>query len=273
MADLLNPSADLLRLGAGQLFFDRGFTGAFRHLGNVDTLEPTTTPDIITRRSSMTHTRPIRKRLARQMDVVWRAVGDEWNSDNLALMMMGDVVYATAAATPVAAKILYADVPTGTLGSVLGGKYFYVGDLNIGTVSMDLGATALDSDDFEVFDAHMGLVRIKETSTTATNATDDLTVDYTPQAITGLDSPVVRGGNSPFIEGAMLFIEDNTAGLNHIWRAWNASVAPDGAFGLISDDWATFALNFTLQDDSDGLHGGSVSDPLYHSQLVPALTP
>ena len=269
MAEPLNPSADLLRLGAGSLYFDRGFTGAFRHLGNVDTLEPTTTPDILTRRSSMTRTRPIRKRLARQIDVVWRAVGDEWNADNLALLMMGDVTYATQAATPVVDQVLVADVATGTLGAALGGRYIYVGALNIDTVSFELGGSALTSADVIVSNAQMGLAYVLPTSTVATDGAKDLTVSFTPQAITGTDSPVVRGGTTPFINGAMLFIEDNQAGLNHVWRGWNASIAPDGAFGLISDDWNTFALNFTLQDDSEGDHGGTPDNPLYYSQLVP----
>jgi len=274
MAPLTSPSPELLRLGSGELFFDRwdedGNPTGMRHLGNVETLEITLTDDKLVKKESMTRARNTYKSITRSRTVILRAVGDEWSVDNLALMLMGSLVYATAAATPVVDKVLYADVPVGTLGSILGGKFFFVGDLNVGTLTMDLGATALDADDFEVYNAQMGVVRIKETSTTATNGTDDLTVSYTPAAITGTASPVVRGGTETVIQGSVLFFEDNTTGENHILRVWSVSVTPDGALGLISDDFATFALNMEVQSDVAGDHGGTADDPLFHVQLVPA---
>lgn len=270
-----NPSAELLRLGAGQLFGDRhdpvtkALTG-FRHMGNIEELTLTTTDDKLVKKSSMSKGRPVYKSVTRSRDVVMRAVGDEWSADNMALMMMGDVVYATAAASAVTARVLYADVPVGTLGSILGGKFFHVNALNIGTVTMNLGATLLVAGtDYTVYNAKMGVVQILSGSTVVTNATDDLTVSFTPAAITGKASPVVRGGNQSEIDMSFFFAEDNSAGENHILRVWNASVSPDGGLGLISDEFATFALNAALQDDSQGIYGGSVSDPLYHSQLVP----
>jgi hypothetical protein len=187
------------------------------------------------------------------------------------LMLMGSVVYATQAATPVVDQVLFANVPAATLGAALGDRYFHVGKLNIGTVTMKLGATVLDADDFTVYNAKMGVIKILSTSTTVTNGADDLLVSYTPVAITGLDSPVVRGGTESEINMSFLFIEDNSAGENHILRIWNASVSPDGALGLISDEFATFALNAALQDDSQGLFGGTVDDPLYHIQYVPSV--
>lgn len=276
MPPLISPDAELLRLGAGQLFYDRwdadGNPQGFKHIGNLDSLEITLTPDVLIKRSSMTRSRPVYKKITRAIDTVVRAVGNEWSVDNLALMFMGDVAYATATAVEVADQVVFANVPstgTATLGYQLGGRYFHVGALNINTVSMDLGAAPLDSADFAVANAGMGLLYILPTSTQVTNDTDDLTVTYTPAAITGQNSPVVRGGSQAEVQGSLLFLEDNSAGENHIFRAWSASVTPDGALGLISEEFATFALNFTLQDDSAGLHGGSAADPLFHCQLVP----
>jgi hypothetical protein len=275
MPPLKSPSAELLRLGAGELLGDRhdannALTG-FMHLGNIETLELTTTDDKLVKKSSMSRGRPVYKSVTRSRDVVMRAVGDEWSADNRALMLMGSVVYATQAATPVVDQVLFANVPAATLGAALGDRYFHVGKLNIGTVTMKLGATVLDADDFTVYNAKMGVIKILSTSTTVTNGADDLLVSYTPVAITGLDSPVVRGGTESEINMSFLFIEDNSAGENHILRIWNASVSPDGALGLISDEFATFALNAALQDDSQGLFGGTVDDPLYHIQYVPSV--
>jgi hypothetical protein len=269
------PSSELLRLGAGELLLDRHdpVTGAmtgFRHVGNVETLEITTTDDKLVKKSSMSKGRPVYKSVTRSRDVILRAVGDEWSSDNLAMMLMGSIAYATQAATPLTDQVVYADVPGTTLGAALGDKYFHVGKLNIGTVSMKVGSTAIVAGtDYTVYNAKMGVIKILSTSTVVTNGTDDLLITFTPAAITGTNSPVVRGGTESEIEVSVLFIEDNSAGENHILRVWNASVSPDGALGLISDEFATFALNMAIQDDSQGVYGGSASDPLYHVQLVP----
>jgi hypothetical protein len=269
------PSAENLLLGAGQLFFQRfdadGVAlGGMLPLGNVETLELTTTDDKLVKKSSMSRARPVYKSVTRSRDIILRAVADEFNADNLALMLMGSVSYETAAATPVTDSVLYADVPAATLGAALGGSYFHVGGLNIGTVTMKVGATALDTDDFEVVNAQMGLIYIKPTAPTTTNGTDDLTVTFTPQAITGTASPMVVGGTETEIQGSVLYISDNTSGENFILRVWNVSVSPDGALGLISEEFGTFVLNMAVQDDSNGAHGGSADDPLYHIQYVPA---
>jgi hypothetical protein len=269
------PNADNLLLGAGSCFFapfrDDGQV-IFRHLGNCEALEETTTDDPLIKRESMTKARSIYKKTNRGRDVVLRVVADEFNAENMALFTMGDVAYTTQAATAVTDRVLATDVDTigtGTLGEVLGDKYFYVGALLIGTATMKLGAATLSAADWEVFSATMGIVKILSTSTHAVTAGDDLKVSFTPTAITGTDAPIVRGGTQSEIEGSFLYVADNASGPNGILRAWHGSITPDGALGLISDEYATMALNITLLSDAQGLHGGSASDPLYHIQYLP----
>lgn len=271
------PSSDLLKLGAGELFFQRhdasgNPVSGFIHMGNVETLELTLNDDILIKRSSMSKGRPIYRKVTRSREVVLRAVADEFSPENLALALMGSLVYAAQAATPVADKVLYADVPAASLGAALGGQYFHLGALNVGTVSLSLGATALDEDDWVMHNAAMGVVRILPTSVVVTNGTNDLTASFTPALISGAVSPVVRGGTETEIHGSVLFIEDNGVGTNHIFRAWRVSTTPDGALGLISEDFAQFALNMTIEDDSIGRYGGTTDDPLFHLQEVPAAT-
>lgn len=270
------PSSENLKLGAGELFFQRHDddgvpVGGFVHMGNVETLELTTTDDILIKKSSMSRARPTYRKVTRSRDVILRAVADEFSPENLALALMGDVVYATDTADPVVAQVLFANVPAATLGAALGNQYFHVGALNINTVSMDLGAAALDADDFEVHSAPMGIIRIKPTSATVTNGADDLTIDYTPAAISGVVSPVIRGGTKSEIHGSVFFREDNSAGYNHLLRAWKVSSTPDGAIGFISEEFGQFALNWTVEDDSTGVYGGTAADPLYHIQRVPTV--
>ncbi len=274
MAERHSPDPELIKLGAGSLYLDvwdaLGAKTGMRHIGNVDTLETTTTPDILTIRSNMTANRPVRKKIVRATDLVLRAVGDEWSMDNIALLTMGDKIYRTATAVPVVDKILFANVPAATLGSALGGKYFHVGDLNIGTVVLELGAATLVlGTDYTIHSAPFGLLYIMPTSAAVTNGTNDLQVTYTPQAITGTNSPVVRGATRSEVGASLLFLEDNSAGENHILRVWRVSITPDGAFGLISEEKATFALNMTIEDDTIGQYGGTAANPLYEMQLLP----
>jgi hypothetical protein len=268
------PNKEDLLLGAGELFFrrldaDGNPIGGFLHMGNMDTLEITTNDDVLTKRSNMTRARPVRKRVTRSREVILRAVGDEFNPDNLALIFMGSVAYATDAGTGVVDKVMHENLGAGTLGSQLGGQFFHVGAVNIDTVSMKVGSTSLDADDFEVYDAAMGFIYIKPDAPTVAVSGDDLLVSYTPETITGKESPIVRGGTETEIQGQVLYKTDNTSGRNGILRVWNVSVAPDGAVGLISDEWGSFALNMTIQDDSVGRYGGTEDDPLYHFQMLP----
>ncbi|MBA3684606.1 MAG: hypothetical protein H0W72_05125 [Planctomycetes bacterium] len=267
------PSSDYLKLGSGECFIRLIEAGVladeWRHLGNVETLEVTTTDDKLVKKESMTRARAVYKSVTRSRDIIIRLVGDEFSPENLALMMMGSVAYATQTAVAVVDQVLMADVPASTLGAALGGQFFYVGALGINTVTLKLGATSLGASDFEVYDPAMGLIRVLEGSAEVTDGAKDLLVSYTPTAITGKNSPVVRGGTETEIEAQFMFMSDNTAGENAILRAWRVSISPDGALGWISDEFAQFALNLAVQSDADGNYGGSAADPLYHAQFLP----
>ena len=272
---LATPNADLLLLGAGQCFFApivNGEIQPFRHLGNCEALELTTTDDPLIKRSNMTRGRPVYKKVNRGREQTFRVVGNEFDAHNMALMTMGHVEYTTQAATPVVDRVLVTDVDTlgaGTLGEVLGDRYFYVGALLIGTVTMKLGATTLTASDWEVHNADMGIVKILSGSAQAVAAGDDLLVSFTPVAITGTDAPIVSGGTESEIEGQFMYVADNSSGPNGIMRAWRVSLTPDGALGLISDEFATFALNMTAQDDAQGLYGGNEDFPNFYIQYLP----
>lgn len=50
-------------------------------------------------------------------------------------------------------------------------------------------------------------------------------------------------------EYAVKFVSDNPAGPNETWEFWRATLAPNGAFSLIGDDWST--VSFTAEGLSD----------------------
>jgi hypothetical protein len=65
--------------------------------------------------------------------------------------------------------------------------------------------------------------------------------------------PIVKGGTDNTIEGALLFVGDPSAGPKMMVEVWRAGFTPDGALGLISEEFADL-----------GLVGGVLADPVGH---------
>lgn len=266
------PSQENLYLGAGELFFSRFdddlVPTGFLHMGNVETFELTTADDRIQKFSSMKKSRPLYAERTRRRTVTLRVVADEWTVENVALGLMGEVVTYTQAATAVVDEVLVEAADPGVSNGVKLGGFYKTASYLLGTISMESDGGALTlGDDYEVYNARLGVIHILEDAPNVTPG-DDLTISYTPTAIT--DWKRIRGGNKSKILGSVLFMPDDSEGVCHEVQVWNVSVTPDGAVGLISEDWAQFALTMTVQDDSDGLYGGSDDEPLYAVTEVPA---
>lgn len=243
------PSSDNLLLGKGQCFFsrfdDNGVATGFRHFGNVETLELTTDDDVLDKYSSQSAEAPLYKRVTRRRTVTLRASLDEFEAHNVALALMGDVAQSTAqAATAVVAEVL-------TTTALKGGYYKTAKMGPITAVTLDNSTTTTPlvlGTDYVIADADLGLIHILATAT-AVAAGDDITISYTPTAYaSGLTQ--ISGGSDNKIEGAFMFVGDPTTGPAYLLEVWKVSVAPDGAIGLISDDYAQFNLTMTVEDDS-----------------------
>jgi hypothetical protein len=264
---LASPTKKLLSLGAGELLWNRfdedGLPTGFIHMGNVDTFEITTADDRIIKRSSMQASRPVYAERNRQRTVTLRIVCDETAAEIAALHLMGSVVDYTQAATPIVDEVLVAAAAAGVSNGARLGGYYKTAKYSIDTVTMDAGVTPLVAgDDFVVHSQRTGLIHILEDAPNVTPG-DALTISYTPAAVTAGQRKRIRGGMVNTIEGAILFVPDNSEGPNRAVQVWNASVSPDGAMGLISDEYSNFALTFTVQDDSAGLYGGTPDEALY----------
>lgn len=250
----MNPSSDNLLIGKGSVFFKRTDDASpyFRHLGNVDTLEITTEDDVLIKRSSMEAAAPVYKSVTRSRTPQLRLTMDEFNAENLALILLGDMVNSAAqAATPVVAEQLTDD-------AVLGGYYRTAKLGPITAVSLDQGAYPLVLGvDYEITNAGLGLIRILPGSTVV-SAGDTVTIDYTPTAYaSGVRQ--VRGGTKNNIEGELLFIGDPTVGPQQMLQVWKVEVRPDGALGLISEDFAQMAAVMTILSDK----ANHPNDPYY----------
>ena len=63
--------------------------------------------------------------------------------------------------------------------------------------------------------------------------------------ISGALSHIVSANTALTNEYAIKFVSDNPAGPNETWEFWRVTLSPNGAFNLISDEWAQ--LPFTAK--------------------------
>jgi hypothetical protein len=170
-------------------------------------------------------------------------VGDEFTPANLALAMMGKVTQSAAqVATPVTGETL-------TTSAIKGGFYktAKLGPITAVTVNQS-GTPLVAGVDYTVHNPEVGIIHILPTSATVTNGST-LTVSYTPTAYAaGLQ--VVAGGTDMVIEGAVMFVPDPTTGPKLLLEVWDVSVTPEGALGLISEDFAQLSLTMAIQADA-----------------------
>ena len=239
------PSSENLLLGKGQVLFDRfdanGVSTGFRHIGNVETFELTTADDKVQKFSSMTAGAPLYKEVNRRRTSTLNLTGDEFHPENMALVTMGDQSTLIQLATPVVAEPV--------MPATIKGAYFMTQKMGpISAVTVTFGVTpGVLNTDYAILNAAVGLLRILP----GTALTGAVTIDYTPTAYTATDGPqVVAGGTAGVIQGAVKFIGDPSTGPVVVVDVWRANVSPNGAVGLISDDFATMGLTMAVLDDS-----------------------
>ena len=258
------PSPELLTLGRGIVRWrpikDDGTLGPMLDMGNVEQLSINTADTKLTKNSSRTSKVTIYKQTTSQRVVTVTIVGDEFDTDVLAAVFMGSVVDvdATAGATVTAEAL-------GTPGDL--DVILQLAHPLVSAVVLKHTSTTYDEGtDYEVVDAKRGLVKILSTGTIT--GTDPLTADYT-WAAAGAYRKII-GGSETVREAKLFFAADNADGPNRDLVAFRASLAPDGDQGFISDDFGTWTLKCTLEDDSAGVYGGSVDSPLYEMSDAPA---
>jgi hypothetical protein len=238
------PSAQNLLVGKGQVFFDRfdvnGVSTGFRHIGNVDKLEISTDSTKLQKFSAMSANAPLYSEVSTKRAVKLALTGSEFHPQNFALATTGNVADLVQAATAVTGEAAAAATVPGTYiltkkrGPVTG-------------VAVHFGATlGVLGTDYAITNANVGLIQILP----GTILTGAVTIDYTPTAYTAGNGIVVAGGAAGIIQGALKFVGDPTTGPAYLIEVWKCNVSPDGAMGLISDDFADLGLEMEVLDDS-----------------------
>lgn len=262
MTTFVTPSPKLISLGRGMLFFDRydanGVRTGLRALGNCSKFSITTSPSTIKVKDYTTETASPYAEIVDATELGIGIEGFEYDENNTALATLGDIATLTQAGTAVVGEVLATALVTG-----LKGKYFITAKRNITLVAVKQGATTFVlGTDYTIDDAAMGIIRVLPTG----GITDGtaLTIDYTPTAITGTGLSVVRGATVASIEGFLAYKPTNSTGRKRECYIYRANLAPDGEFGMISDDVNKWTLKGSILSDAAGAYGGSVSSPYYH---------
>ncbi len=232
-------------LGRGKVFFNRlssaGAATGYKFLGEVSKLELSTQDDILEMRDHTVNSTPVLKKVNKQRDAKVSLTFHEMDKENVAMALMGSVSAFIQTSGSVTAEAL-------TTSVVKGHSYKTVAR-QISSVVVKKGASTLVlGTDYDIADAATGLIHIREGSVTVSDG-DSLTVDYTKAAIASPGLARVVGGNSSFIEGALLFIGDPATGPSADVEIWKASISPSGVLGLIQDDFAGVDLEATILSD------------------------
>lgn len=233
------PVASNLLLGKGKIYFNRivgGVGVGLRFMGNCSSLEISTEDETRSKYSSADAAAGLLKKALIRRTPKLSLTLDEFTRENVALALMGDETSYSQAATPIVAEILST--------APVAGMHYRAAKRAMTSVVVKRGATTLVLDtDYRIISAEAGLIYLISGA-----GSGNLTIDYTPTAITAQD--MVDAAESSVIEGELQFIGDPSAGPKWDVLVWKASISPDGGFGLISDDFAEFKITAEVLQDA-----------------------
>lgn len=228
---MLQADGDNLRLGRGEVYFDRFSSGAStgeRFLGNVTALSLTTSDEVIDKYSSVEASSPLLKSVKIRRTVEVTLTMDEFKMENIALALSGTVAVGTQAA---------AAAQTISFANVKKGRAYSIGKFNVSNVVVEVAAVAkVLGTDYEL-DTTWGLIYIIPGGSIADNATVD--VDYDCASITAYNT--LKGGDAD-IEGKLRYVSDNSAGSNDMLVIPKMQIVPEGETGFISDEFGNMTI-------------------------------
>ncbi len=233
------PNAANLLLGRGALYFDRFVAGTMTkqgeaHLGNVTKLEITTTDEVKEKYSSMVSTSALLKSVNVKRTVEVKLTADEFSLANMALALMGSESTLSQAASTATTETL-------TTAAKLG-RWYPLAKRNVSSVVI---TGKVENTDFRV-DSETGRIYIIPGG----SITEGSTVTVASFSYGTVDYKTIVGANANVIEGYLRFIGDPATGPEFELEVWRVQAQPDGAFGLITEDYGNFSLTLKVLDDS-----------------------
>jgi hypothetical protein len=238
------PSAangDNLYIGRGKFYFDRYDanmqpSGILRFVGEADKGDISISSS---NKSRYTTTRATNNKIASVDTQQTHSIAIdlmEFVKDNLALALLGTAGPVTQSGNTLTDEAVAASASAGSIYKL---KY-----RNVSAVTLKVGGTALDGDDFEIEDPRLGLVRILPSATVGAGA---LTASYTSETVT-FDR--VASGKNTAIYGRLVYIGDPTLGPGFDLEAWKVKFMSAGVVSLLSDDFDKLSLTGEILDDT-----------------------
>lgn len=257
------PDSRNLLLGAGAVFFSRfaadgSFTNKWRHLGNVDKVDLTPTADTKDKTSSMTGLRALLASTVVGFNLEVSLELTEFDAENLALALLGDTADLTQTDTARDGAALNGGsaITFGVWYPLLRSDSDEDAAINpyVLSVSDGLTTTSLEGTDYEVNRA-AGLIRILESG----SLTEAIT--HWRGSVPGYDSSDGLKKVSMLTNGKILgrvryiAADDLLQGPKENYVFYKCQLTPDGAIGLISDDYAAFTLKCKILQDTSRAAG------------------
>jgi hypothetical protein len=242
-----SANGENLKLGRGALFLApwSGSTapsgdsiGEF--VGNITSLEVSSENETREKYSSSEQSSPLLDSRVIRQSYEGVAALDEHTLTNLKLFMSGQTATVSQSLNATATK---------SLASIVLGDTYYIGARNVTSVVVKKVAVVKTLGTDYLLDAEQGLVTFLATGSLVDG--DTITVEFAQPALT---VQKVQGGTRVSPTYKLTFqaddanAEGNAAGDR--LTVWKVTVNADGAYPLISDDYASFGLRFKFLSDS-----------------------
>lgn len=244
---MITAQGDKVLLGRGKLYFDRftsaGVTTGLRFLGTCEKLELTTSDEIAKVYDYSRADAPLLDQALTRREVSLAITLKEFTKENLALVLMGEESAFTQTSTPVVDESLTTSVKKGRVYKTAGRRIGTV------TVKKSPSTTLVLGTDYDIADAELGLIHIREGSVTVTDG-DTILASYTPAAIAAPGINRVQAAKTSTIQGKLVFVGDPSRGVQWDLEAWKLSITPTGALGFITQaEYGAFELAATVLSD------------------------
>jgi len=240
---------EYVKLGKGSLLIDvygaDGLpSGKYDFVGNANQIDLTS--DITTAElfSSTEKSGALIDRRVLRSSYTLTATLNEQTLNNLALFLLGTKLTDNQAAAPGL---------TVNIANVKRGGYYKLGKRSVSNVVVAVGSVILQADvDYKVNTA-FGVVQILDNALAVTIVDDDnLTIDFDAAQVNVQNIAIARESGKTC---SLLFLADDSnndaKGAHDKLEIWRASIAPDGALGLIGEDYAAFNLSFSILSDAE----------------------
>lgn len=237
--------ADIYFVGQGKIYIadldvNRNPSGTFRYVGNVPTFEISFETDVVEHKESYSGQRQIDLRFNRENKANVSMTLQDWDKDNLKLLVYGD------SQTVASASVTNEAFPTGL---AVGANYFtkYMGISSV-TVKDSAGspATLTLNTHYKIVNANTGHIELLNLA----SFTQPFKVDYTYAA-----NEIVRMFTTGLSDRWIKFVGINTTNSATVDKPviidlYRTSFSPTQSLSLIGDDVAQFQLEGTVLYDS-----------------------